>query len=958
MKNYLLLFILIFSVTIQSQTYPTNPTAFGKITINTNEESTTATKINVQEDNNRINWLRPINIPITITPTNYTPTSQTFGGHLAGIDAKFGQQQTTAGQTTRVYFTADNVTVNSVDYFQSSTTGKGTATAGSPATLSLGDNVKSFFTKDVISILQPALAQYPAGTYAGQLTVSATPTPNATQQRFTVEIYKTNSLGIAIASGVSGAPIGSLGVAVITILDSGLVNLTAGAISNVSVSGQLTGQLTINANERIKYHVSAQKVGTGGGNITMQVYYGSNYNSYYDVPIPITTDAVLNKSTITPAVNLTDALNNLNTALGTNSIATAYVETNGNNATAQIGNSKKAYLTIDAALDALPSTGGVVKIGTGSFLSPVSAKIKSNCKFFGQGKPVTNSVVTESAVGVQPTITSPTKLIGGTILLGKVEVSLKDGVEFHNLGVDSGLDYCNTYTAGVATEGLVFVQQYNLSGGLPSADGLHQLQTNSPPRTGIVVENVSVLCKSATAAVHAMLIENTLNAKISNVSTYYGVHGLVIKSIGCSVNGFDGHGHATNGLLFKANDYAYGNSNTASNIYITSIVSDDGGGINFITEQPSFGNGFNNISNFNVEYTKYGVSNTLATEGNSISNGVIYKTSGIGLDIDSDFINSAFSNIDQRSGTTGFLVNQNNAQHTNLTFVNCKSASNSVKGFDLTATLGSTIHIVNSDGANSIIGSVISGNIYGNFKEIGGITGAFKFDSTSGTEFIPSISSKGIINKSSATVATNGSITAQNINLPNSGIPPITGIYQGSNFVQLVGGSAGVLINNSTNTVNNLSLTDAGVFKLTNLAGTGIRTVVADASGNLIATDLAPTSGTYTPTTSSLVNITSISNVSGIYTKIGNIVTVTVKFLANETAANTLTSFNFTLPINRTSSSVSNNFGSGNTVAGSVNRLVTVNFTASTSVASAIYSTPSSFGGAYGSVTFQYDVTQ
>jgi hypothetical protein len=149
-----------------------------------------------------------------------------------------------------------------------------------------------------------------------------------------------------------------------------------------------------------------------------------------------------------------------------------------------------------------------------------------------------------------------------------------------------------------------------------------------------------------------------------------------------------------------------------------------------------------------------------------------------------------------------------------------------------------------------------------------------------------------------------------------------------------------------------------GAVNFLSLAGTGDRILKVNSAGDVTATDIAPTSGTYTPTTSGLVNITSISGVSGVYTRIGNLVTVTVRFLANETAANTLTSFNFTLPINRTSSSVNYNYGSGNTVAGSVNRLVTVNFTASTSIASAIYNTPSSFGGAYGSITFQYDITQ
>jgi len=89
MKKILLLLLLTTGF-LQAQTFPVNPTPFGKITLNTNIESTTATKISVQEDNKQINWIQPINIPITTTPNNYTPTASTIGGHLSGINTAFG----------------------------------------------------------------------------------------------------------------------------------------------------------------------------------------------------------------------------------------------------------------------------------------------------------------------------------------------------------------------------------------------------------------------------------------------------------------------------------------------------------------------------------------------------------------------------------------------------------------------------------------------------------------------------------------------------------------------------------------------------------------------------------------------------------------------------------------------------------------------------------------------------
>lgn len=313
------LFLLLLFVTgfLQAQTLPSpsyNLTTTNTLKVKTNTESVTGTnKIPVQETDGIVNYIQSINIPVPYIPTNYSPTTQTLKGQLEGINTKLGAAQTTAGNTARVRFTADNVTVNLVDYFQSSISGAGSTAAGSPPTLSLADNTKLFFTKDVISILQPTLVKYPPGIYAGQLTVSATPTPNATQQRFTVEIYKTDSNGVAIASGVAGAPIGSLGVAVIMILDSQIINLVAGSITNVSVSGQLLAELTVNPNERIKYHVSAAKVGTGGGNVTAQVYYGSNYNSYYDVPIADKASTTINDAIGVAGLTVADALVSITT---------------------------------------------------------------------------------------------------------------------------------------------------------------------------------------------------------------------------------------------------------------------------------------------------------------------------------------------------------------------------------------------------------------------------------------------------------------------------------------------------------------------------------------------------------------------------------------------------------------------------------------------------------------------
>lgn len=245
-----------------------------------------------------------------ITWPSFKNLFKTIGG--VSIFGSGNIDTTTAGLTNRIYFTGDDVTVSAGTFFASSATGKGSTASASPSNLVLGDNAKDYFTKDLLSIAQPAPTIGYAGNYSANVNFSQTPTPNATQSRFTIEVYRTNNGGTPIASGISGAPTGSLGVTVVAILDSGIITLTAGSVSNVPLTGVLTSNLILNTGERLRYHVSAQKVGAGGGNVTFTAYYGNTRNSFYDVPVAITTDSVINRSSIVGNTN-TDVLNSLNT---------------------------------------------------------------------------------------------------------------------------------------------------------------------------------------------------------------------------------------------------------------------------------------------------------------------------------------------------------------------------------------------------------------------------------------------------------------------------------------------------------------------------------------------------------------------------------------------------------------------------------------------------------------------
>src|SRR6478736_3560485 len=316
MKKLITSVLIIVSFLGYGQTLQ-NPT-FGNTTTNTikvktNSTSTTALDVGVLEIDGSLNKMTPTNLPIPQVPLNYSVLTPNIGGHLSGIDLKLGALSgTTAGISTRVWFTADQTTITAGTFDLTNATSKGTV-ASHQQTVANDDGQNKYFTTDLIGQPFAMATTFPAGTYAGSLSASTTPT-NA-NQKFTVELYRCNNAGTPIASGVAGAVTGSLGVTVIMIMDSGEVTLANASITNVPVSTNLgAGGFTINAGERIRYHVSAEKVGTAGGVINESVYYGSSYNSFIDVPVIYNSTSIKDVSTVTNGTGtVTDALNTLNT---------------------------------------------------------------------------------------------------------------------------------------------------------------------------------------------------------------------------------------------------------------------------------------------------------------------------------------------------------------------------------------------------------------------------------------------------------------------------------------------------------------------------------------------------------------------------------------------------------------------------------------------------------------------
>ena len=141
-----------------------------------------------------------------------------------------------------------------------------------------------------------------------------------------------------------------------------------------------------------------------------------------------------------------------------------------------------------------------------------------------------------------------------------------------------------------------------------------------------------------------------------------------------------------------------------------------------------------------------------------------------------------------------------------------------------------------------------------------------------------------------------------------------------------------------------------------NVNGTIVASPATTANQVVVKSQLdavAATSGTYTPTLTNIFNCTSLSVTNAVYTKIGNIVTVTVGYNSTSVAASSMR-FSVSLPFNRTSSTA-NNMGTGAANAGTTILLpIMLQSTSVSTVECTIYS--STIDIYKGAVTFQYTI--
>lgn len=238
-----------------------------------------------------------------------TPMKTLKAGANVGISSDadsitISASSTTAGITGVLFFTADEITPDGTTFYEADNNSKG-ATAEAIESVSPGDDEKIFFSQDVLSVPIGFDATIPQGNFLELLSFQTE--SNNGQQRLTTEMYLANNDGTPKNSGIAGAPVGDLGFTVITILDSGIFDNDTDLLSTVEMIGFVLENFPVLANERFLFHSSGEKVGTQGATVTMNIFFGSDYNSHLEIPIITTTDTVANVSSV-PGATTSDAL--------------------------------------------------------------------------------------------------------------------------------------------------------------------------------------------------------------------------------------------------------------------------------------------------------------------------------------------------------------------------------------------------------------------------------------------------------------------------------------------------------------------------------------------------------------------------------------------------------------------------------------------------------------------------
>jgi hypothetical protein len=399
--------------------------------------------------------------------------------------------------------------------------------------------------------------------------------------------------------------------------------------------------------------------------------------------------------TITPPIHreankqILDYVDQLGAAVINNNVA--FVEIGGNNSTAILGQANSPFLTLQAALAALPSSGGLILVGIGDFVAPPLSSWKSNVTVRGLMKPRFNGTASQTGT-TTTTMTAPTRLIDGTVIKGNVAIIDLENCKFYNLGIDCGPDY----VTGGGTES-------NCLGHGLTSSGNDSLTPPFAMKTGFVANGLVLLGKNPSSAFHCLVLENVLDAVVEDVATCYSVHGIAFKGVGGSVQNVRCYAHSSDGIIIKRNNYAPNARVIVSDFFINAL-SGVGGGL--IVENAGGTNDGNiSISNGIIYGTTFGAKDQTGGTQEVFISHVQVKSCGAGF-VFSTLSKSKISDC-LASGCTGPGFNIGG---TNVVLIGNMSIGNSTYGYNV---IGSGVY-----GANNFASGNTTATINGAFQTI------------------------------------------------------------------------------------------------------------------------------------------------------------------------------------------------------------------------------------------------
>lgn len=334
--------------------------------------------------------------------------------------------------------------------------------------------------------------------------------------------------------------------------------------------------------------------------------------------------------------------------------ATAWVETTGSDVTGAIGQQNLPFATFAASYAALPSNGGTLRFGVGTFAPLGSQLSKANVTIIGAARPNFAS--------------DYLSLTGGTIIKGPL-IYRANNLQFRNFGVDSGTTVCNALYSGTAQEGLACTVSYIGS---------------DPQFTRLVVDNVIGLAKNYNAAVHAFACEGYSFASINNVETYFGFTGQAYKVQYSTVSNIRSENNSTAGITIKSDTVRQCKYTTFTNLVVDGLSA----GLYGILLQCD-----SNASGNYQELNNIAITNAVVR--NAASGFVVIGNTTTARDLIRD---CTFTNI-QANACSSYGI-QVYGYTNRLTFVNCSASSSTINGY-LTSVIGNLIKFLGCSSTNS-----------------------------------------------------------------------------------------------------------------------------------------------------------------------------------------------------------------------------------------------------------------